>query len=75
MKRDTTADRERTARIEDTADTITQSAQGVVPESAVIPELNKFLQIYQQLLQQWHAPTTTVQTRLHKGCTRDSYYR
>ena len=38
MKRDTTADRERTARIEDTADTITQSAQGVVPESAVIPD-------------------------------------
>jgi len=36
--RDTTADRERTARIQDTADTITQSARGVVPESAVIPE-------------------------------------
>jgi len=36
--RDTTADRERTARIQETADTITQSAQGVVPESAVIPD-------------------------------------
>ncbi len=41
MKRDTTADRERTARIEDTADTITQAAQGVVPESAVIPDAQK----------------------------------
>lgn len=39
--RDTTADRERTARIQETADTITQSAQGVVPESAVIPDAVK----------------------------------
>jgi hypothetical protein len=38
MKRETTANQQRTDRIADTAETIEQSAQGVVPESAVIPE-------------------------------------
>ena len=38
--RDTTADRERTARIQETADTITQAAQGAVPEAAKIADVS-----------------------------------
>jgi hypothetical protein len=41
MTRPTTAGKERTERIADTAQTIQQSAQGVVPEAAVIPEAVK----------------------------------
>jgi CRISPR/Cas system CSM-associated protein Csm2 small subunit len=41
MVRPTTAGQERTERIADTAQTIQQSAQGVVPESAVIPDAVK----------------------------------
>ena len=41
MARPTTAGKERTERISDTAQTIQQSAQGVVPEAAVIPEAEK----------------------------------
>jgi hypothetical protein len=41
MARPTTAGQERTERIADTAQTIQQSAQGVVPEAAVIPEAVK----------------------------------
>ena len=40
LSRDNTASRERTARIEDTADTITQAAQGVVPEAAKIADVS-----------------------------------
>ena len=60
MGRPTTAGQERTERISDTAQTIQQSAQGVVPESAVIPEAQQVSTDIPTTTTTMAAPTTVT---------------
>jgi len=60
MARPTTAGQERTERIADTAQTIQQSAQGVVPEAAVIPEAVKVSTDIPTTTTTMAAPTTVT---------------
>jgi len=63
MARPTTAGQERTERIADTAQTIQQSAQGVVPESAVIPEAQQVSTDIPTTTTTMAAPTTVSATQ------------
>ena len=63
MGRPTTAGQERTERISDTAQTIQQSAQGVVPEAAVIPDAQQVSTDIPTTTTTMAAPTTVSATQ------------